>query len=144
MIDAHVEREVILALNEPETEAIPLQRSGSGQDVLPPLFRRLLAVLGGGELDVVGVGQCAPNDPVGIVEFEPAAVRIVAAQVRIDHVRHGPNVAAPRNVPGGNRQAGHLRAAGRVLAIAPKMLGLLIAGRNVGHRCLGDLCQGGR
>ena len=34
MIDAHIEREVVRALNDPEPEAIPLQRAGGGQDMV--------------------------------------------------------------------------------------------------------------
>jgi hypothetical protein len=61
-------------------------------------------MLGRDKLNVGRVGDGVPDDVVGILVLEPAAVCIVPAKVCVDDVRHGAEIAATVHLYGRNEQ----------------------------------------
>ena len=142
MIDAHVEREVVLALDDPEPEAIPLQRIRGGQDVvcaIPPASSHR-ARSGRTRCRAGSAMVCRTMWSASVV-LEPAAVRVVPAKVRVDDVGHGTDVAPTGDVPGGDEQPRDIEPLGRLFAIATKCAGLHVAGRHGAHRRLLGLLE---
>ena len=45
------------------------------------------------EFNILGIGNCAPNNFSGAVVFEPAAIGVVPAEIRVDGVIHRRNIA---------------------------------------------------
>ena len=129
MTDACVEREVVGALNNAEQKATPLQRVRR-RYVVTQLRGRHVLVRDRDEFDLGGVGDGAPNDVVGIRVLEPTAVGVVPAKMRVDRISHGANVAPTGDLPAEDHHPGHLETTCRVVGVAAKVLGLLIAGRN--------------
>ena len=144
VVDTGVDGEMISALNHAEPEAIPLQWTRRGENELTPLCCRHLAVFGCDVLNISRVGCGVSNDPIVIVELEPAVVGVVAAKISVDDIRHCADIAAALNVPRRNQQPGHLQPVRRVRPVGANVLLLLVAGGHIRHRGLRELVHAGR
>jgi hypothetical protein len=144
VVNTHKECEMVCALNTPEAEAIPLQRTRRRQYMGANICRRHFTILRRHKFDIGGVADGPPDDVFRVLVVEPAVVRVVPAKMRVDSVRHGGDVAHTDDVPGANAQARHIKSVRRMLAKPPKMLGLLIAGRDSTYGCLPGFRTRGR
>lgn len=104
MVNTQTKREVVRALNDQEAEGIPTQRIRSAQCKASHFSRRHLAMLNRAELDTGGFADGPPNDASRIPVLEPTVVRVVAAKVRVDDVRHDADIAPTGYVPAGSEQ----------------------------------------
>ena len=117
-----VEREVVLALNDAEPEAVPLQRIRRAHEEFARLLQGQLAVPGRDELDVCGVLHRAPDDrPVAGV-LEPTAVRVVPPQVCVDDVAHRADVAPTGCVAADDHQPRVVESTGLLVVVATDVL----------------------
>ena len=93
VVDTGVESEVILALNDPEGEAAPLERSRYGDDVVVQFFDRHFAVVDRLEFDISRIiDGCLMISPSPL--FEPAAIRVMPTQVCVERLIHGRNITS--------------------------------------------------
>lgn len=95
MSDTRIEGEVIVTLNNPEQEAVPLQRLRRC-NVVAQLRLRHVLMLSLDDFDICRVSDGMPNDVFGIVELKPTVVGVVAAKVCVDRIIHGADVAPAR------------------------------------------------
>src|SRR3954470_9247005 len=90
---------MVLVLDQPESEAIPLQWSRCGDDQFAPFRLSQFPVLDGSDLNVAGILNLMPNDILRAIVLKPAAVGFVPANVRVDDVRHSPDIAPAGDFP---------------------------------------------
>jgi hypothetical protein len=100
VINNQIACEVVRALNNSESEAIPLQRIGGSQYVVLPFCRRYLPMLNGDELDIGGIADGVPDDVLRIGVLEPTAVGVMPTKVQVEEVRHGPDITPTGDIHG--------------------------------------------
>ena len=135
MVDAHVEGEVIVELDDAEGEAVPLHRRRSGPDEVPELVVAHHTVLGGNELDVGRTVHLVPDDLVLTVVLEPAAVGVVTTNVGVDHVVHRTQIALSRCVVRGDHQPRVVESLGGILRVPTDVLRLHVSRRYRADGC---------
>ena len=106
MVDAGVEREVVVVLHDAEREAVPFERLRRRRQCVCANFVGVhMSEIHRNEIDDLGVVDHAA-DKDAIVEFEPIVVGVMLTDMRIDRCRHCRNVTDTGNVPGHDHQAG--------------------------------------
>ncbi len=134
VIHGREEAEMVLVLDDPEREATPFQRARDGHHVGVDLLERHRAVFDRLELDVLRIGQRVPDELTVADLFEPAAERVVAAQIGVDGVVHRRDVALARHVTAGDDLPGEVQARGRSLTVVLQVLTLHVADRHCADR----------
>ncbi|SIJ75732.1 Uncharacterised protein [Mycobacteroides abscessus subsp. abscessus] len=136
MIHGSEEREVVLALDDSKGEAPPLQRTRYVDDMATYLIDRHVPLRYRGEFDVGRIADRMPDELAVVGALEPASEGVVPAQIRVEGMVHGGDIAIPRNVTAGYDLPGKIQPGTVAFVVITKMLSLHVADRHRTHRCL--------
>lgn len=89
-----------------------------------------------GEFDVGRIADRMPDELAVVGALEPASEGVVPAQIRVEGVVHGGDIAIPRNVTAGYDLPGKIQPGIVAFVVITKMLSLHVADRHRTHRCL--------
>ena len=140
VIDDYAQGEVVVVLNKHEAKAVPVQRVG----VARTLRCHSSVVIGrawSARTRCRSGWHGAPDEVVGVGVLEPTAIGVVPAQMCVDDVGHGAEVAPTGYLPCGDTQPRHVEALVCVPAIGAKMFALHVAGRHLIDRRLPGFFQ---